>query len=270
MERIIYKTPRELERMRDAGRVLSSVLAALKERVAPGVSLGELDALAYELITAAGGTPSFLNYRGFPASVCASLNEEVVHGIPSGSRRLREGDIVKLDAGVKLRGFHADSAITVPVGTISPEAQRLLRVTEESLWAGIRAIRHRGRLSDISRAIQEHVERNGFSVVRALVGHGVGRHLHEGPQVANYVDPHHPNPPLLEGMTLAIEPMVNAGGPDVEVLDDNWTQVTADRSLSAHFEHTVAVTRRGPVVLTLGPHLPLPESGPPLLAAGVP
>lgn len=256
MGRIIYKNQRDLEKMREAGKIVSSVLAALRDQVRPGVSTYELDQTAYHMIREAGGYPSFLGYKKYPASICSSINEEVVHGIPNQNRILREGDVVKLDVGVKLKGFHADSALTVPVGTVTPEIEKLLRVTRESLWVGIKAIRPRGRLQDVSGAIQRHVEQNGFSVVRDMVGHGVGKNLHEEPQIPNYVHPEHPNPALLEGMTLAIEPMVNLGVPDIEILPDQWTVVTADRKVSAHFEHTVAVTRSGCEVLTLGPHDP--------------
>lgn len=258
MGRIIYKSQRDIEKMRDAGKVVSHTLAALRDAVRPGVSLLDLDRMAYDMIRRAGGWPSFLGYRKFPASICASLDHEVVHGIPTSKRVLREGQIVKLDVGVRLHGFHADSALTVPVGDIDPEVARLLQVTREALWKGIHAITFRGRLQDVSKAIQDHAEAAGFAIVRDMVGHGVGKHLHEEPQIANYVNPEHPNPQLLEGMTLAIEPMVNLGEPDVETLDDQWTVVTADRSPSAHFEHTVAVTRTGFDVLTLGPHDPGP------------
>ena len=258
MGRIIYKTPRDLERMRDAGVIVSTVLAALRDEVAPGRSTFELDRLAFDLIRRHGGHPSFLGYRGYPASICTSINEEVVHGIPNKTRVLQEGDIVKLDVGVRLKGFHADSAITVPVGQASEEVTRLLQATRDSLWAGIKAISFRGRLMDIAQAVQERVERDGFAIVRDMVGHGVGRNLHEEPQIPNYVNPEHPNPQLLDGMTLAIEPMVNIGVADIEILPDKWTVVTADRKASAHFEHTVAVTRNGADVLTLGPH----DSGP--------
>jgi methionyl aminopeptidase len=254
MGRIVYKNARDLEKMRDAGLIVSTVLASLRDAVRPGVSTRQLDEMARALVREKGGIPSFLGYRGYPASICASINEEVVHGIPSESRLLKEGDVVKLDVGVRLKGFHADSALTVPVGTVSDEATRLLEVTREALWSGIRAISFRGRLQDISRAIQEHVEQHGFAIVRDMVGHGVGKHLHEEPQIPNYVASNHPDPPLLEGMTLAIEPMVNAGVPEIEVLPDKWTVVTADRKLSAHFEHTVAITRSGYDILTLGPH----------------
>lgn len=260
MRRIIYKNPRDIERIRAAGLVVSTVLAALRDAVAPGVSTAELDQLAFERIREHGGSPSFLNYRVgkrvYRHSICSSVNEEVVHGIPRPDRILREGDLVKLDVGVKLNGFHADSAITVAVGQVSEERERLLRVTREALWAGIRAISYRGRLQDISRAIQAYVEREGFAIVREMVGHGVGKNLHEDPQIPNYVDARHPNPPLLEGMTLAIEPMVNLGEAGIDVLPDQWTVVSADGSASAHWEHTVAITRGGADVLTLGPHDP--------------
>jgi methionyl aminopeptidase len=258
MGRIIQKNPRELEKMREAGYVVSTVLAALRDAAQPGVSTYELDRLAHVMITRHGGTPSFLGYRGYPASLCASVNAQVVHGIPSKELKLKDGDLVSLDIGVRLRGFHADSALTVGVGEIEPEAQRLLDVTRESLWEGIRAIRYRGRLQDISRAIQRYVERHGFSVVREMVGHGVGKKLHEEPQIPNYVAPDHPNPILDVGMTLAIEPMVNAGTPEIETLPDGWTVLTQDRKCSAHFEHTVAITRNGYDILTLGPHDPGP------------
>ena len=256
MGRIIYKSGRELEKMREAGLVVSTVLAALRDAVRPGVTTFDLDQLALEMIRSRGGTPSFLGYRGFPASICASLNEEVVHGIPTKNRVLRDGDIVKLDVGVRLKGFHADSALTVAVGRVSDETLRLLQVTQDALWAGIRAVTPRGYLNNVSRAVQLCVERNGFSVVRQMVGHGVGKHLHEEPQIPNYVAPQQPNPRLVEGMTLAIEPMVNAGDPEIQQLEDGWTVVTADGKLSAHFEHTVAVTRNGYDILTLGPHDP--------------
>lgn len=256
MSRIFYKNARDLEKMREAGLIVSTVLAALRDAVKPGVSTFELDQIAYQMIRERGGHPSFLGYREYPASICSSINEEVVHGIPNRARILREGDIVKLDVGVRLRGFHADSALTVPVGKVSQQVEDLLRVTRESLWHGIRAIRFRGRLQDVSKAIQDHVEKNGFSIVRDMVGHGVGKNLHEEPQIPNYVAPDHANPQLLEGMTLAIEPMVNLGVPDIEVLPDQWTVVTTDRKASAHFEHTVAVTRSGYEILTLGPHDP--------------
>jgi methionyl aminopeptidase len=260
MGRIIYKKPHEMERMREAGVVVSTVLAAMRDAVRPGISTSDLDQLALNMVRKAGGHPSFLGYRVgdkvYPASICASLNEEVVHGIPNKTRVLQEGDLVKLDIGVRLKGYHADSAITVPVGKVSDEVMRLLDVTRDSLWEGIRAVTFRGRLRDVSGAIQRYVEQHGFAVVREMVGHGVGKHLHEEPQIPNYVDHEHPDPQLLEGMTLAIEPMVNLGTPEIKILPDQWTVVTADRKASAHFEHTVAVTRKGYDILTLGPHDP--------------
>ena len=258
MGRIHYKRPPEIEKMRAAGYLVSQVLAALRDKVEPGVTTKELDELAYRLITAGGGTPSFLRYRGFPASICSSLNEQVVHGIPSRKVALEEGDVIKIDVGVRLQGYHGDSAISVPVGKVAPEVERLLAVTREALWKGIQAIAPRGRLNDVSGAIQRHVERNGFSIVREMVGHGIGKQLHEEPQIPNYVDNRHGNPTLLEGMTLAIEPMVNLGKAEIETLSDEWTVVASDGKPSAHFEHTVAVTRRGYEVLTLGPHDPGP------------
>jgi len=262
MSRIIYKNPQDVEKIRAAGFIVSTVLAALRDRVAPGVSTLELDTLAYDIIKQHGGTPSFLNHCAGPEvyhhSTCISVNEEVVHGIPSADRKLKEGDLVSLDVGVKLKGYHGDSALTVPVGKVSDEAQRLLEVTRESLYLGLEAIRWKGRLQDIGRAVQEYVEGHGFSVVRELSGHGIGKQLWEPPSIPNYVDAEYPNPVLLEGMTLAIEPMVNAGVREVGTLPDGWTVVTADGKYSAHFEHTVVITRAGCDVLTLGPHDPGP------------
>jgi methionyl aminopeptidase len=234
--------------MRAANVLVASVLAELASMVAPGVSTQELDEVAERLVREGGGEPAFKGYRGYPATLCASVNEQVVHGIPS-ARQVVEGDILSLDMGVKLNGFYGDSAVTVPVGRISPEAQRLLAVTQEALERGITQVRVGGRISDIGHAIQEHVERNGFSVVREFVGHGIGAALHEEPQIANYGEPGR-GPRMAEGMVLAIEPMVNVGRPAVKVLSDGWTAVTRDGSLSAHFEHTVAVTKQGPLVLT--------------------
>jgi methionyl aminopeptidase len=225
------------------------VLQQLRVAVAPGVTTAELDALAEREILAAGAVPAFKGYKGYPASICASVNEQVVHGIPS-SRVLRDGDIISIDLGAKLAGFYGDSAVTVGVGRISTQAAELLRVTEQSLWKGIDAVRPGARVSDIGHAVQAHVERFKFSVVREFVGHGIGSELHEEPQIPNYGAPGR-GPRLSEGMVLAIEPMVNAGGPAVTVLHDGWTAVTDDRSLSAHFEHTVAVTAEGVEVLSL-------------------
>ncbi len=216
--------------------------------VAPGVSTLDLDAAAERLVRAAGAQPAFKGYRGYPNTICASVNEQVIHGIPS-KQPLAAGDIISLDMGVKMNGFFGDSAVTVPVGAIPDQAADLLRVTRESLEKGIEQVRLGGRVSDIGHAIQAHVEAHGFSVVREFVGHGIGASLHEDPQIANYGDPGR-GPRLAEGMTLAIEPMVNVGKPHVKMLSDGWTAVTRDGSLSAHFEHTVAVTKSGPLVLT--------------------
>jgi len=249
--KIVLKSERDLATMRQAGQLVARALEALKEKIRPGVSTAELDRFAFDFLTRFGATPSFKGYHGYPASLCVSINEEVVHCVPKPTRLLREGDIVGLDLGARLRGFHGDAALTVGVGTVDAEAQRLLEVTEAALWKGIEKVQLGNTLSDVSRAIQQHVEAHGFSVVREMVGHGIGRNLHEEPQVPNYEAPEHDNPTLREGMTLAIEPMVNAGGTEIEVMPDKWTVVTKDRSLSAHFEHTVAVTRRGPAILTL-------------------
>lgn len=262
MSRITYKNAKDVAKIREAGFVVSTVLATLRDAVAPGVSTLDLDNLAYEVIRKHGGTPSFLNHRAgdevYHHSTCISINEEVVHGIPRADRKIKEGDLVSIDVGVKLKGFHADSAITVGAGAISEEKQRLLDVTRESLFVGLRAIRYKGHVQDIGRAIQEYVEAQGFSVVRELSGHGIGRQLWEPPSIYNFVDPQAENPPLLEGMTIAIEPMVNAGKPDVGSLADGWTVVAVDLRPSAHFEHTVVITRDGCEILTLGPHDPGP------------
>jgi methionyl aminopeptidase len=245
---IVCKSPREIEQMRRANVLVAEVLAELARMVKTGITTGELDAAAERLVRAAGAEPAFKGYRGYPATLCASVNDEVVHGIP-GDRTLAEGDIISLDMGVKLDGFYGDSAVTVPVGNVTDDVQRLLHVTQESLQKGIAQVRLGGRVSDIGHAIQEHVEAAGFSVVREFVGHGIGAQLHEEPQIANYGEPGR-GPRLAEGMVLAIEPMVNMGKPAVKVLRDGWTAVTRDGSLSAHFEHTVAVTKDGPLVLT--------------------
>jgi len=248
---ITCRSRAELDRMREAGRLVGEVLTELAAQVAPGVSTGDLDAMAERRIRAAGAIPAFKGYHGYPATVCASANEQVVHGIPS-NRPLVEGDILSIDMGARLDGFFGDCAVTVPIGTVSPEAGALLRVTEEALFHGIEAVKPGARVSDIGAAIQQHVEANGFSVVREFVGHGIGTSLHEEPQIANY-GPGGRGPRLAEGMVLAIEPMVNAGKPAVKVLSDGWTAVTRDGSLSAHFEHTVVVTGEACEILTLLP-----------------
>jgi methionyl aminopeptidase len=245
---IVCKSPAEIEKMRAASALVAEVLAELAGMVAPGVSTLDLDVEAERLVRAAGAEPAFKGYHGYPCTLCASANDEVIHGIPS-RRPLVEGDIISLDMGVKQHGFFGDSAITVPVGRVSEQAELLLRVTRESLEKGIAQVRLGGRVSDIGHAIQQHVEAHGFSIVREFVGHGIGASLHEDPQIANYGEPGR-GPRLAEGMTLAIEPMVNVGRPGVKMLADGWTAVTRDGSLSAHFEHTVAVSRSGPVVLT--------------------
>jgi methionyl aminopeptidase len=246
---IVCRSKAELERMHDAGRLVGDVLSELAAHVAPGVSTGELDILAEKRILQAGATPAFKGYHGYPAAICASINDEVIHGIPSGRRLLQEGDVISIDVGVLLHGYFGDSAITLPVGPISEEAATLLRVTEEALYKAIEHMRPGKRISDIGHAVQQHVEAYGFSVVREFVGHGIGQAMHEEPQVPNYGEPGR-GPRLAEGMVLAIEPMVNAGKPAVKVLADGWTAVTRDGRLSAHFEHTVAVTAGEPWVLT--------------------
>ncbi|MBW8713354.1 MAG: type I methionyl aminopeptidase [Acidobacteria bacterium] len=245
---IVCKSAAELERMRAANALVAEVLAELATMVAPGVTTQDLDQAAEKLVREGGAEPAFKGYRGYPSTLCASVNDQVVHGIPS-TRALNDGDIISLDMGVKLNGFYGDSAVTVPVGKVSEEASALLRVTREALDKGIAQVRLGGRVSDIGHAIQLHVEAHGFSVVREFVRHGIGSALHEEPQIANYGEPGR-GPRLAEGMTLAIEPMVNIGRPAVKVLADGWTAVTKDGSLSAHFEHTVAVTKTGPLVLT--------------------
>jgi len=235
--------------MRLANQLVTQVLAALAEAARPGVSTADLDALAEEQIRHAGAEPAFKGYRGFPATLCASINEEVVHGIPSRTRVLKTGDIISLDVGARLDGYYGDSAVTVAIGDVPGETRALLDVTREALERGITQARVGGRLSDISHAIQAWVERHGFSIVREFVGHGIGERLHEEPQVPNYGQPGR-GPKLAEGMVLAIEPMVAMGKPQTRVLSDGWTAVTRDGSLAAHFEHTVAVTAAGPVVLT--------------------
>jgi methionyl aminopeptidase len=246
---IVCRSAAELEQMREAGRLVGEVLTELAAAVAPGVSTADLDALAEKRIRQAGATPAFKGYHGYPATICASVNEEVIHGIPSGRRVLNEGDVISIDVGASMNGYYGDSAVTLPVGKISEEAATLLRVTEESLHKAIEVARPGNRVSDIGHAVQKHVEAYGFSVVREFVGHGIGQKMHEEPQVPNYGQPGH-GPRLAEGMVLAIEPMVNAGSPAVKVLADGWTAVTRDGGLSAHFEHTVAVTAGEPWILT--------------------
>jgi len=245
---IIIKSKDEIERMAEACQIVAETLLALRDMAEVGITTKELDRAAEDFIIKKRGTPAFKGYRGYPASICASINEEVIHGIPS-QRRLKEGDIVGIDLGVFYNGFYGDAAITVAIGRVSPIAERLMRVTESALYKGIEKAVEGARVSDISNSIQNCVEQEGFSVVRMFTGHGIGRALHEEPQVPNFGPPGR-GTRLREGMTLAIEPMVNAGSYDVQILSDGWTIITKDGSLSAHFEHTVAITGSGPRVLT--------------------
>ena len=260
---IVCRSQSEIDKLRRVNQLVARILAELRQIVVSGVTTADIDALAEKRVREAGAEPAFKGYHGYPATVCASVNEQVVHGIPSG-RALVDGDIVSIDMGAKLDGFFGDCAVTVPVGSVSRETAELLRVTEEALFRGIERVRPGARVSDIGAAVQQHVEAHGFSVVREFVGHGIGTSLHEDPQVANYGPAGH-GPRLSEGMVLAIEPMVNAGKPAVKVLSDGWTAVTKDRSLSAHFEHTVVVTREGTEILTL---LPADEARARLLLSG--
>jgi methionyl aminopeptidase len=245
---IVLKSPAEIERMAVANRMVAEILAGLRELVVPGVTLLQLDAYAEKETLKRKAKPAFKGYSGFPYSLCCSVNEQVVHGMPSG-RVLVSGDIVSLDFGVVYGGFFGDSAITVPVGQVSEQAARLIKVTEESLYRAIDLADTAHRLSDLSHAVQAHVEKQGFSVVRDFVGHGIGKDLHEGPQIPNFGAPGK-GPRLKAGMVLAIEPMINEKGFDVKVLQDGWTAVTCDGGLSAHFEHTVAITDNGPIILS--------------------
>ncbi|ANS75979.1 methionine aminopeptidase [Paenibacillus yonginensis] len=245
---IIIKSETELGYMREAGRIVAETHRILAQAIEPGITTGELDQIADKYIRSQGAVPSFKDYNGFPYSICASVNEELVHGFP-GKRKLNEGDIVTFDIGAEYRGYHGDSAWTYPVGRISDEAQKLLDVTEGSLYAGLELVKPDVRLFTISHAIQTYIEKEGFSVVREYVGHGIGTELHEEPQIPNYGVPDR-GPRLKPGMALAIEPMVNAGKRYVRTLEDNWTVVTVDGSLCAHFEHTVAVTKDGMEILT--------------------
>lgn len=246
---ITIKNSKQVNYMRKAGKILAEALQVAKQVIRPGITTGELDAIVEGYIKKNGAIPSFKNYGGFPASICASVNDEVVHGIP-GSRELIDGDIISIDIGVCIEGFHADAADTFGVGNISESAQRLIDVTRQSFYEGIKFAKHNNRLYDISSAIQQYVEKNGFSVVREYVGHGVGQNLHEEPQIPNYGVPGH-GPRLLPGMTLAIEPMVNIGSLDVKVLSNDWTVVTKDGSLSAHYENTILITEDEPEILTI-------------------
>ena len=251
---ITIKSPREIEAMAHAGKVVAETLALMHERTRPGMTTEDLDALAEEFIRShPGATPSFKGLYGFPKTLCTSINEEIVHGIPSSKRVLREGSIVSVDVGVHFDGLHADSATTIPVGEISPEAQRLLDVTRAALLAGIAQARAGNHVGDIGHAVQKVAEEAGFGVVRELVGHGIGTAFHEEPQVPNYGSPRR-GPRLAQGMTIAIEPMITLGDPTTRTLSDKWTVVTADGTLAAHFEHTVAIGPNGPRILTQSHH----------------
>ncbi|MFZ5591292.1 MAG: type I methionyl aminopeptidase [Bacillota bacterium] len=245
---IILKTEKELAYMRDAGRIVAGAHAEIARAVRPGVTTAELDRIAEEYITRKGGRPAFKGLYGYPATICASVNEQVVHGIP-GLRQLQNGDIISIDIGAEINGYFGDSAVTLPVGEVSPQVSKLLEVTEQSLYQGIARAVEGNRLTDISHAIQKYVEAHGFSVVRDYVGHGIGSSMHEEPQVPNFGRPGR-GPRLKAGMTLAIEPMVNMGTYKVRTLPDNWTVVTDDLQYSAHFEHTIAITESEPEILT--------------------
>ncbi|HTR69680.1 MAG TPA: type I methionyl aminopeptidase [Mycobacteriales bacterium] len=254
---IEYKSPAEIELMRQAGIVVGTALAALREAARPGMSTADLDEVARDVIYGAGATPSFLGYHGFPATICTSINSEIVHGIPSTTAIIRDGDIVSIDCGAIVEGYHGDAAISVPVGAVSADRLELLRVTEECLWRGMAAAHLGGRLVDISRAIEDYVRSQphptggSWGIVEEYVGHGIGTAMHQDPQVHNYVGPRMgKGPQIVKGLALAVEPMVNLGGRHTRVLDDGWTVVTQDGAPSAHFEHTFTVTDDGPWVLT--------------------
>lgn len=247
---ITLKSPREIDMMRKACQAVALILDEIEKKIEPGMTTQDIDRFAEKRCRELGVKPAFKGYHGFPGSVCTSLNAEVVHGIPSKKRILQAGDIIGVDFGTIYEGWYGDSARTIPVGSITPEAQKLIDVTKESLARGIAACREGNRLYDIGHAIQKYVESFGFSVVREFVGHGIGKALHEDPQVPNFGSAGK-GIPLQVGMVLAIEPMINAGGPEVRVLEDGWTAITRDRSLSAHFEHTVAITEKGPEILTV-------------------
>ena len=249
---ITLKTPDEISIMHQANSIVAGVLDLLRSRIVDGITTHTLDRLAEEYCRDHGAIPAFKGYKGFPASLCASVNEEVVHGIPSKSKYLKTGDVISLDFGTLYKGFYGDAAITVPVGTIEPRVQLLLDVTRDGLMKGIEQAVIGNRISDISRAVQNYCESYGFSVVRQFVGHGIGSNLHEPPEIPNYVQ-RQASPRLKEGMVLAIEPMVNLGGAKVKILKDQWTVITADRKPSAHFEHSVAITNHGPFILSQHP-----------------
>ncbi len=253
MSMITIKTPREIELMRVAGKITAAARSVGREMVSPGVTTQEINKEIFKFIKKSGATPSFLNYGGFPGSACISVNDEVIHGIP-GKRRINEGDIVSVDVGAYIGGYHGDCCGTFGAGTISDDAKRLIEVTRQSFFEGIKYAREGCRISDISHAIQEYVESHGYTLVREYVGHGIGRNLHEAPEIPNFGDPGH-GPRLVKGMTLAIEPMVNMGTAAIKVLDDKWTVITADGSLSAHYENTVLITDGEPEILTMAEDL---------------
>ena len=246
---IIVKSPRQIEFMREAGKITAGARSIARQAIAAGITTAEIDKEVYNFITKSGATPSFLNYGGFPGSACISVNEELIHGIP-GKRIIRNGDIVSVDVGAKIHGFHGDCAGTYPCGEVSEETKRLIEVTRQSFFEGIKYAKAGNRLGDISAAIQEYVERHGYSIVREYVGHGIGANLHEDPSVPNYGTKGR-GPRLVKGMTLAIEPMVNMGAAAIRVLDDDWTVVTKDGSLCAHYENTVLITDGEPEILTM-------------------
>ncbi len=245
---IILKSEREINYMRDAGKIVAKTLSEVRRAAKPNVTTLELDEIAEKYIKSCGATPAFKGYHGFPGNICSSVNEEVVHGIP-GLKKLKNGDTVSVDIGAVINGYYGDAAITIPVGEIQTEVQRLLDVTEQSLYKGIERAIINNRLSDISHAVQQHAESFGYGVVRDYVGHGIGRNMHEDPQVPNYGQPGR-GPRLKPGMTLAIEPMINMGTHEVTTLDDGWTVITSDGKRSAHFEHTIAITHDGPEIMT--------------------
>ncbi len=247
---IEIKSEREIEIMRQAAKIVATVLKEISERVQPGMTTADLDAYAEKRIREMGATPSFKGYHGFPASICSSINNEVVHGIPSRKKVIRTGDVIKVDTGAYYEGFHGDSCITIAIGEVTPEAAKLIRVAEETLYKGIEQVKEGAYLLDIAGAIEDHVKLNGFSVVEDFTGHGVGRNLHEEPSVFNYRTRELPNVKLKAGMTLAIEPILNAGSKFTRILSDRWTAVTVDNALSAQFEHTVLVTENGYEILT--------------------
>lgn len=247
---VVLKTGRELKIMREACRISAGALKIAGSAVEPGVTTAEIDGLAEKYIRSQGGIPNFKNYEGYPATACISINNEVIHGIPSEKRKIVEGDIVSVDLGAMFDGYHGDNAATFACGDVSEQAKRLMEVTHDALYKGIGAAKVGGRIGDIGHAVQSYVEANGFSVVRQFVGHGVGTHLHEAPEVPNFGNQGH-GIRLMPGMTIAIEPMVNVGKPEVKIMPDGWTTLTKDGSLSAHFEHTIAITPDGPQIMTV-------------------